>query len=293
MRRLILPYFILLLTIISCERPLIPEQFVSDADGNLIVSVFQIEQLPFAAPLTRTVLSDHCSRLSFAVYDTEGKLIKQLHQKTDDAGFGAASFAVGPGTYQVVVIGHSSGNPTMTNPKKIKFENKDGFSDTFLFSGTVVVADEDEETTVQADLKRIASLCRVDFTDPVPQEVTQLRFQYKGGSGAFDAATGLGSVNSTQTLFFPVEPGQTDCSFDLYTFLHDTEGTLHLQVTAYNDNADIIHERMFEVPMTQRQITRLTGPYFSGTSGQSITVVVGINAEWEGEQTIDFNSITK
>jgi hypothetical protein len=115
-----------------------------------------------------------------------------------------------------------------------------------------------------------------------------MRFQYKGGSGAFDASTGLGSINSTQTEFFPVEPGQQSCCFDLYTFLHDTEGTLHLLATAYGDNDNIIKEREFDVPLKQRMITKLSGPYFSGSSGSSITIVIGIDAEWEGEQTIEF-----
>ena len=185
-------------------------------------------------------------------------------------------------------MGHSSnGNPTMTNPQKIRFDNKDGFTDTFLHHAIIQVTD-DAETTIDADLHRIVSLCRVVFTDAIPADVTQIQFEYKGGSGAFDAATGLGSVNSTQKETFAVEPGQQTCSFDLYTFLHDTEGTLHLQVTAYNDNETIVKDREFEVPLKQRMITKLTGPYFSGSDGSTITIIIGINAEWEGEQTIEF-----
>jgi hypothetical protein len=115
-----------------------------------------------------------------------------------------------------------------------------------------------------------------------------MRFEYKGGSGAFDAATGLGSVNSTQKETFPVDAGDENCCFDLYTFLHDTEGTIHLQATALDDNDNELREREFDVPLKQRMITKLSGPYFSGTTGSSITIVIGINAEWEGEQTIEF-----
>ena len=268
---------------------MIPEHLSGDADGNLIVSVFEIGQQPFDVSRTRAAIADVCSRLSFAVYDAQGKLLKQVHQQVGDTGFGSVAFAVSPGTYQVVVIGHSSGNPTMTNPAKIKFDNADGFSDTFLHSSTVVVGDEEEEAvTVQAHLERIASLCRVVFTDPIPAEVTEMRFQYKGGSGAFDAATGLGSVNSTQTLFFPVEPGQEACIFDLYTFLHAAEGTLRLQVSAYDEQLNVVRDRMFEVPMKQHMITRFSGPYFSGSASPAITIIIGIDAEWEGEQVVTF-----
>lgn len=289
MKRLILPFYLILLVILSCEKPILPDQSNNqgDIDGNLIVSVFQIEQQSFPIPFTRAAIVDYCSRLNFAVYGSDGKLVKQINQKDTDAGYGTAYFKVSPGTYQVVVVGHSSGNPTMTNPKKIKFDNSDGYTDTFLHNSYVEVVD-DQETTVDASLHRIVSLCRVVFTDAVPDGVTQMRFQYKGGSGAFDASTGLGSINSTQTEFFPVEPGQQSCCFDLYTFLHDTEGTLHLQATAYGDNDNVIKEREFDVPLKQRMITKLSGPYFSGSSGSSITIVIGIDAEWEGEQTIEF-----
>ena len=290
MRRLILPFYLILLILTSCEHPLIPDENLigGDADGNLVVSVFQIEQQQFTTPFTRASITDYCQRLNFAVYDTAGKLVKQVNQKVGDTGFGTVAFKVDPGTYQVVVVGHSSnGNPTMTNPQKIRFDNKDGYSDTFLHNAIIQVAD-DAETTIDANLHRIVSLCRVVFTDAIPEGVTQMRFQYKGGSGAFDAATGLGSVNSTQTEFFAVEPGEQSCSFDLYTFLHDTEGTLHLKATALDNADNEIKNREFEVPLKQRMITKLTGPYFSGSDGSNITIIIGINAEWEGEQTIEF-----
>ena len=290
MRRLILPFYLILLIITSCEKPVIPGEYGTqgDLDGNLVVSVFQIEQQSFGTSLTRAVIADYCRRLSYAVYDADGKLVKQIHQQESDSGFGTACFKVDPGTYQVVVVGHSSGNPTMTNSKKIKFENKDGFTDTFLHNSNVVVTDADDEEQVQAVMRRIVSLCRVVFTDAIPDGVSQMRFEYKGGSGAFDAATGLGSVNSTQKETFPVDAGDENCCFDLYTFLHDTEGTIHLQATALDDNDNELREREFDVPLKQRMITKLSGPYFSGTTGSSITIVIGINAEWEGEQTIEF-----
>ena len=290
MRRLIIPFYLILFIFIACEKRIIPgkDSTQGDIDGNLIVSVFQIEQQTFSVPFTRAAIADYCSRLSFAVYDADGKLVNQINQQEGDSGFGTASFKVDPGTYQVVVVGHSSGNPTMTNSKKIKFENADGFSDTFLHNSNVVITADDDEETVQAEMRRIVSLCRVVFTDAIPDNVSQMRFVYKGGSGAFDAATGFGSVNSIQKETFPVESGETSCVFDLYTFLHDTEGTIHLQATALDDEDNEIKEREFDVPLKQRMITKLSGPYFSGSSGSSITIVIGVNAEWEGEQTIEF-----
>ena len=273
----------------SCEQPTIPDESMGDPNGNLLVSVFQIEQQSFGAPLTRAVIADYCTHLNFAVYDAEGKLVKQFNQEVSQAGFGAVAFSVAAGTYQVVVVGHSSsGNPTMNDSRKIKFDNSDGFSDTFLYSAQVEVADENDEVEVSADLRRIVSLCRVTFTDAIPEDVTQIQFQYKGGSGAFDASTGYGTVKSTQKVTFPVQAGTESNTFDLYTFLHDDEGTIQLQITAQDDNKNWIRNRDFEVPMKQRVITKLSGPYFSGSSGSSISIVIGINTEWEGEQDSNF-----
>ena len=283
-------YLLLIITCLSCEKPVIPDTYQGDANGNLVVSVFQVEQQSFAGALTRAALADYCSTLNFAVYDADGQRIKQVNQKVADAGFGAVAFAVEPGTYQVVVVGHSSdGNPTMTDPKKIRFDNKDGYSDTFLYSTTVTVSEDDQEVEVDANLHRITSLCRVVFTDTIPDKVTQMHFEYTGGSGAFDAATGLGSVKSTQKVDFEVEPGQENCTFDLYTILHGSEGTLHLKAEAQDANQNIIRERAFEVPMKQRVITKLSGPYFSGSDGSTVSIVIGIITDWEGEQTIEFN----
>ena len=286
--QILLALAIMILT--SCEQPTIPNESMGDPNGNLFVSVFQIEQQSFGVPLTRAAIGDYCTHLNFAVYDAEGKLVKQFNQEVSQAGFGAVTFSVATGTYQVVVVGHSSsGNPTMTDSRKIKFDNSDGFSDTFLYSAQVEVADENDEVEVSADLRRIVSLCRVTFTDAIPEDVTQIKFQYTGGSGAFDASTGYGSVKSTQKMTFPVQAGSESNTFDLYTFLHDSEGTIHLQITAQDDHENVLHNRDFEVPMKQRVITKLSGPYFSGSSGSSITIVIGINTEWEDERDITFD----
>jgi hypothetical protein len=139
----------------------------------------------------------------------------------------------------------------------------------------------------QVSLDRIVALCRFVITDDFPADVTRMRFYYTGGSGAFDATTGLGCVKSKQDLKFDVTSGQKQ--FDLYTFLHDTEGTIHLTVTAYDEDDNIVNERVFEVPMERNHITWLSGDYFSG-SGSSATTISGItvNTDWAGETHLNF-----
>ena len=272
-------------TLASCEKPIIPEESDEVTKGNLTVSIYQLEQTPFEN-LTRSVASDVCTRLNFAVY-SGGTRVKQVNQEISNANFGTASFQLSEGIYQLVVVAHSSsGNPTMTNPAKIQFTNALGFTDTFLYNGEVVL-EEDDAQQLNISLERIVSLCRFVMTDDYPAGVTKMRFQYKGGSGAFDASTGFGSVNSTQTIWYnDVSTGQKQ--FDLYTFLHDTEGTIHLLVTAYDDYNNVLYEREFDVPLVQNHVTWLTGPYFSGSGAESMTMTVTINTDWEGEYRLTF-----
>lgn len=279
---------LLVLLVFSCEKAIISdENESSDADGNLRVSVFEIAKTPFGS-LTRAgeTPSAVCQRLNFAVYTLDGTRVKQVNQQSSAADFGSAVFQLEPGDYQLVVVGHSSnGNPTMTDPTCIKFTNSQGFSDTFINYQQVTVTEEGKDVSVS--LERIVSRCSFVITDDYPSAVRKMRFYYTGGSGAFDATTGLGCVNSKQDVKFDVTSGQKQ--FDLYTFLHDVEGTIHLQVTAYDASDNILAERTFDVPMEQNHITWLSGAFFNGSGSSSTSVTsVTINTDWAGDVHLTF-----
>lgn len=281
-----------LLLLPSCEKVVLDDETVvsgspADKDANLRVTVFQIENTPFGN-ITRAEksVSDACTRLNFAIYNKEGTRVKQVNQTSAEADFGKASFQLENGDYLLVVVGHSSdGNPTMTDPTCIKFTNKQGFTDTFICSGTVSIADDPIDYKVSLD--RIVALCRFVITDDYPSDVTKLRFYYTGGSGAFDATTGLGCVNSKQEVKFDVTATQKQ--FDLYTFLHDTTGTIHLTVTALDASGVENYHREFDVPMQQNYITWLSGAFFNGSGSSSTDVTkVTVNTDWAGENHITF-----
>ena len=251
----------------SCENVLSQGNKSEETlDGNLIVNVFQLEQTPFSS-VTRTDPANVCTRLNFAVYDADGERVKQINQEVGDADFGSASFQLPEDTYLLVVLAHSSnGNPTMTDPTKIKFTNAQGYTDTFLYSNEITV--ESEPLELSLTLNRIVS-------------VAKMQFQYKGGSGAFDANTGLGSVNSIQTLTFDVKSGQKQ--FDLYTFLHDTEGSISLEVTALDANGNLLYEQKFDIPLFQNQITWVSGDFFGDGGSQTVSPTITIDTQWDAE----------
>ena len=272
--------------VFGCEKPALSGENKSEgAKRTLRVNVFQIENTPFE-DLTRGAVGDVCTRLNFVVYDMTGTRLRQVNQTSDNENFGSCSFQLEEGSYQLVVVGHSSGgNPTMTDPTCIKFTNSQGFSDTFLCNGNVTIGEEPVDFKVS--LVRIASLCRFVINDDIPAGITKMRFYYTGGSGAFDASTGLGSVNSKQDVKFDVVSGQKQ--FDLYTFLHDVEGTIHLTVTALDGNGNELYNRVFDVPMRQNQITWLSGDFFNGAgSSPSVVSTIDVDTDWNGETHLTF-----
>jgi hypothetical protein len=143
---------------------------------------------------------------------------------------------------------------------------------------------------VNADVQRIVSLCRVVFTDTIPDNVSKLHFEYTGGSGYFNASTGLGVSTSQmkQQMDFDAVAGRDSTVYDLYTFPLDAEGSIHLKAVAMDDEDNTVCAREFDVPVKRRQITKLSGPFFSGQSGPNITIVISVDDEWEGEQIINF-----
>ncbi len=273
--------------LLSCEKPITLEDGeTDDVEGNLRVNVYEIEKAPFAN-LTRTAVSDVCTRLNFAIYDEGGSRLKQVNQTSDKSGFGQCAFQLEEGTYQLVVVGHSAnGNPTMTNLGKIQFTNSTGYTDTFLCYGEVNIGEEPVELNISMD--RIVALCRFVVTDDIPAEVKKLQFYYTGGSGAFNAVTGMGCVNSKQTVTYDVAT-VSEKQFDLYTFLHEPSDNIVLTVTALDASGNELHSRQFDVPMQQNHITWLSGAFFDG-SGSSSTSITGVtvNTNWDGETHLTF-----
>ncbi len=288
-KRLLVALLVGIFVLCGCEKAINLEEIDNAATGNVTVNVYKIENEEFGVS-SRGVVSDVCTRLNFVMYDAGGVRVKQINQKSGDKGFGAVSFELEEGSYQLVVLAHSSdGNPTMTNLAKIQFTNATKYSDTFLYYANVEVGDEPQ--TLNITLNRIVSLCRFVVNDPIPEGVAKLQFYYTGGSGAFSAMTGLGVVDSKQTMTFDVVPGTIGSAYDLYTFLHHTEDQVDLVVTALGADGNKMYERSFEVPMEQRKITRMTGNFFTdeaSVESHGAQVEISINSEWEGEVNIAY-----
>ena len=272
-----------LLLATSCEKMIISDAALSDAeDANVVVQVMSFEQQPFSLSRTRAESEAVCTRLNFIVYDEDGLRIRQETQQWDDSDFGTARFKLQEGRYFLVALAHSAtGNPTSTDLHKIRFTNKTGYTDTFLFADTLVVGEEEVDCELQ--LKRIVSKVKFVFNDPLPERADSIRFYYEGGSGTFDAATGLGVVKSQQQQWFPVKAG--DVSYEIYTIPRADSDKLKVLVTTYQTQGgkvEILTEReVSDIPIRRNTITTCRGSLFNPTEQHQISIA--IDTAWDSE----------
>lgn len=266
---------VLIMGLSSCEKPQLSEDEPEEpAESGVPVkfSVVGFDQIPFEneAKGTRAdkKLKDVCSSLSFAFFTEGGDLYLSKNQQSSENDFGTLSVSLPEGTYQLVVIAHSTnGNPTFESADKVKFkDNKvsDTFSAELNFSTT-------EGPQHSLTLKRVVSMFRLVTTDIIPSNVKRFKFYYTGGSSSLNGLTGYGCVNSRQTEYRDVTDAMTGkpATFSVYTFPHVDEDELKMVVTALDASGNTVAEHTFvEVPIKPRYITQYKGKFFDETGGQ-------------------------
>lgn len=266
----------------SCEKMVISDDGTGDEDANVVVQVTSYELQPFGQTRTRGEGDEVCNRLNFIVYDETGERIKQVVQQLGDSDFGTARFSLQEGRYYLVALAHSSlGNPTSTDLHKIRFTNKTGYTDTFLYADTLVVGEELVDRELQ--LKRIVSMVRFVFTDPLPARADSIRFYYEGGSGTFDATTGMGVVKSKQQQWFAVNHDKA--VYEIYTIPRADSDKLKVLVTTYQTqggDVELLAEReISDIPIRRNCITTCRGS-LSGTTEQP-QISIDIDTTWDDE----------
>ena len=282
------------LLLIGCEKAYDEDGVKSVSDERKVtLRVLDFEQFPFGEYVQETkastALKNLCTRMNFAVFKNDEKL-KSVNQVSTDAGFGTVELSLADGQYEVVVIAHNcAGNATLTQLDKITFPSN-VVSDTFYYYGELTVSGEAVE--MDLELKRAVAMVRFVLSDAMPENVSQMKFYYTGGSSTFDARSGYGCVNSKQTVKFDVTSDMKGKSsqFEVFTLPHDETGTLKLTVTALDANGSTVEERVFEnVSVRRNYITQYTGNFFTGSQssdGQRFTLKG--DGEWKGQSDVGY-----
>ena len=261
----------------SCEKMSMEEDNAQGADGkkqNVVIRITDINAgWDGATSRTQVHISEVCSRLQFAVYQN-GTRVKYDNQIVGDDDFGTFALKLEAGSYQLLALGHSgTNNVTTTDPTKLQFTNPGsatgiGFTDTFYYYGDMTVSSDGAQ--VDISMKRATSMFRLKTADAKPANVKKFQFYYTGGSGALDATTGLGCVNSKQSVFVSLGDTQTGqpLTFEMYTFLHQESGIVTFTVTAFDDSDGVLYEKEFKASMKRNCITQYTGNFFTNDGGE-------------------------
>jgi hypothetical protein len=252
----------ILIALTACEKADFTEQQKTNDGENLTLQVTNWRQVAYTATRGLVDISGYSSRLNFVLYK-DGERVKSLSQMQDDQGYGQVSMKLQPGNYKVLVLAHSSkGNPTLTSPETIKFDNSISYSDTFYYYGDITVTTEPK--TQSLTLQRASSLMRFVISDELPADLYRVQLLYTGGSGVFNAVTGYGAnIDSRQEKVYRVDGYTAPLALPIYTFLQADEGKLNVTVTAKDKNDNVILERTFNnVPMKRNMVTEYTGTFF-------------------------------
>ena len=276
--------------LVACEKPYVGlEEEQAETTANVFVNVNGFEQIPFddtVVSRAEGAVDDLCTRLNFVIYQGDTK-VQSIPQKKGDDKFGHIAITLPEGSYKIAVIGHSSvASATVTSLDKISFE-KNLLTDTFYYYQDFQVGAGSQ--TLDVIMKRVVAMFRLQLTADLPENITQLKFYYTGGSSTLSALTGLGSVNSKQTVTMDVTAGQR--LFEVYTIPHTVQDELKMTISAMDASGTVIKERIFEsVPVKQNMITRYTGDFFKGSSSEisETSLQVRVASEWEGENDFTF-----
>lgn len=270
----------------SCQNVEVEDSNVQNPIGNRVSLQFNIthlELIPFyGSGVTRaTNVAETCNKLSLAVYQND-KLVANQHQTSQDEKFGTMDVQLERGTYRIVVIAHNGEKaPVMTTASKITFDKK--ITDTFYYSEEINL---DKDSTCNLTLKHAVAMFRLKIQDAIPTQVTRMRFNYTGGSSAFDAIKGTGStIETSQTEFKEItsEMHGKGNTFEVYTFPKEEESILEkMTVTAYNSSATTIKEHNFSnVKIRRNYISQYEGEFFAaGTKALEFAINLTCPEEW-------------
>lgn len=285
---------VLTMTVSCSDRIHTDMQDVSPEKVPVTFRVASIDQVQFDSPLSvgtraQVPVSQIASHISFAIYTGDKK--EQVNQDSSTEGFGSVSLNLSTGLHKIVVIAHNGdGNPTMTDIRKISFNNKETLkmTDTFLYYAEIDVTSGAK--VYDLNLERVVAMFQLRMTDSaVPAQVRKFQFDYSGGSSSIDATTGLGCVKSNQSETVVVQNGEKE--YGVYTFVRSDSDRLNMKVSAIDEYGNAVKEQSFEVPVTKNRITRFTGEFFKGGCLEftSADFPITANDVWAGTDDVAFN----
>ncbi len=282
---------LMLLTVIclaACEKAEIGNESQSGSAAKILFTTFTSTMSEYS---TRTSLADaKCTKLDFAMFDSEGKPYQVILQENTDADFGTIALTDVPyGTYSVVLIGSTgSAHATIASPELASFGGK--VPDTFCKCLTLDV-NKSTATTQSIELNRITSEFMLTSTDAQPSGLDSLQVLVTGGSTCFNPTTGLApnadiNVREIKSGIAGNQGKALNVAF--LTFLPSEKSNLSVVINAKDAAGDVqFSQSIASAPMQVNCISRYTGKFFAVPSSSS-SVTVTVNNKWADTFNYEF-----
>jgi len=229
--------------------------------------------------MTRALSTDGRDMTDVWVLDYVGDELKQqIHQTTEDEGFGAPTLSLELGSHTLYFVASRCAEPTLNTSSHILSFGK--VYDTFWKSLYLDITSGGTESR-NIMLDRIVTKLRLTFTDAVPNNTASINLTPGTWYYGFDYKTSAPAAaknNEMVTIAVPSSTyGQENQSANLYGFSAATEWTTSLAVKSLDTDGNTIGSVSFSsVPLLRNRQTIYTGKFWNSVEGMAMS----LNADW-------------
>jgi len=249
-------------------------------------------------PVTRATLeSSNVTRLSFSVFDSNGKVVESFQQAKDEEDFGTIpSFRLSPGTYSFVAVAYkASGNvedskATITSSTEASI-NEQTLYDTYgCVKEVTVESGKYTKTSVSMTLKLCVSRLVLTLIGTVPEKVEYIKIVVNPSGTASDVfalnpTTGCADDDCKfERSWHLTGSGQTNPSFTVTSGFKTSEKITNITISALDEGKNVLNTRTLEnVTLTRAKILKVATNLFSQ--------IAEINFDFEDWGTVNGGTI--
>ena len=237
------------------------------------------------SPMTRaaTSISNYCTRLD--VWISDGTTTTDIHQSSEDAGFGSVSVSLDrTKTYSLVGVAHKCADAATLEDGVISFPD-DKVTHSMVYSTTFSPA---TTTSLSCLMQRIVGQFRLEMTDVVPDEVTKFVYTIEGTHSEWNVdGYAANDFNRTGTINLTSRNNDGSVTINLFvmpTNLTDTDN-ITITVKAMTATDSEVESKTFTAaPVKAGYKTTYHGEFFT-TESMAMTFSAD---DWNTFDTVNF-----
>lgn len=282
----VITIFFWLSTLLSCTQPVVEDVVRQKSHVTVDVRAFYFELEEFGS--NTRIGSSPASRLSFAVFDSEGALVETaIHQVSSSETFGTIEMELFPGEYLMVAVAHNGDADADIKSTTSVILPGTTFTDTFAKVQSLTV-ESGKDCNLSMTLPRITSAFVLRLTDIPPANAQEIQVVINNTgtdpiSLNFNPSTGLASGHWKQVRTISVADFFKDNPI-YFIKMHEST-VVNIKATAYaTDGTEIISHTINNVPLVPNQKTIATGIFFKSQSSGTFT----INSTWDTDKEISY-----